>query len=78
MEPPAEKGLHLGDGLIELGRQRAVTDEDEVVGRHGLAIDALHALAQIVRLLFVVDGHQYRILLHDSFPTPLTLPLCGR
>lgn len=78
MEPPAEKGLHLGDGLVELRRERAVADEDEVIGRHGLAVDALHALAQVVRLFLMVDGHQYGILLHDSFPTPLTPPLCGR
>lgn len=78
MEPLAEKGLHLGDGLVELWCQRTVADEDEVIGRHGLAVDALHALAQVVRLFFVVDGHQYGILLHDSFPTPLTPPLCGR
>lgn len=78
MEPPAETLLHLVDGLVELGRQRTIADEDEVVGRHGLAVDALHALAQVVRLFFVVDGHQYGILLHDSFPTPLTPPLFGR
>lgn len=75
-----EELLHLGDDLVELRRQRAVADEDEVIGRHGLAVDALHALVQVVRLLFVVDGHQYGILLHDSFPAPFTLLvfLCGR
>lgn len=75
-----EELLHLGDGLVELWCQRTVADEDEVIGRHGLAVDALHALAQVVRLLFVVDGHQYGILLHDSFPAPFTLLvfLCGR
>lgn len=78
VEPLAEKGLHLGDGLVELRRERAVADEDEVIGRHGLAVDALHALAQVVRLFFVVDGHQYGILLHDSFPIPPTPSLCGR
>lgn len=80
VEPSAETRLHLGDGLVELRRQRTVADEDEVIGRHGLAVDALHALAQVVRLLFVVDGHQYGILLHDSFPAPFTLLvfLCGR
>lgn len=78
VKPLAEKGLHLGDGLVELWCQRAVADEDEVIGRHGLTVDALHALAQVVRLFLMVDGHQYGILLHDSFPTPLTSPLCGR
>lgn len=80
VEPSAETRLHLGDGLVELWCQRTVADENEVIGRHGLAVDALHALAQVVRLLFVVDGHQYGILLHDSFPAPFTLLvlLCGR
>lgn len=75
-----EELLHLGDDLVELRRQRAVADEDEVIGRHGLAVDALHALAQVVRLFLVVDGHQYGILLHDSFPAPfrLLVSLCGR
>lgn len=80
VEPPAETLLHLGDGLVELRSQRAVADEDEVVGRHGLAVDALHALAQVVRLFLIVDGHQYGVLLHDSFPAPFRLLvfLCGR
>lgn len=78
VEPSAETRLHLGDDLVELRRQRAVADEDEVIGRHGLAVDALHALAQVVRLFLVVDGHQYGILLHDSFPIPPTPSLCGR
>lgn len=78
VEPSAETRLHLGDGLVEFWCQRTVADENEVIGRHGLAVDALHALAQVVRLFLMIDGHQYGILLHDSFLTPLTPPLCGR
>lgn len=48
---------HVGDDGIQFRRQWAITDEDEVVSRDGLVINTLHALPQVIGMLFVVDRH---------------------
>lgn len=68
VQPFAEFFLHLADDGVKFFCQRTVADEDKIVRRHGLAVDALHAFAQVCGLFLVVDGHQHRIRAHTSLP----------
>lgn len=72
VQPFAEFFLHFFYDGIEFVGQGAVTDEYKIVRRHGLAVNALHAFAQVLGLFLVIDGHQNRIWTHaclSCFPT---------